>query len=148
MKNLEIERIGAFSNQAHNIKDKDHLVHFYHNKNTLVDAVSNFIVPALTSNCGVILIATKENILEFSEAMDKRSVDLVKCKMLDQLVILDANETLNQFMYNGVPDRHKFFKTISAVLNKMRTKYPTIRAYGEMVNLLWHQDLKESAISL
>jgi hypothetical protein len=144
----ELKLIGPFSNHSHQIQNSDHIVHFYDQVSTLTDAVCNFIVPGLTSNNGILLIAASENIKKFEKALERRSIDVAKAKTLHQLVLMDAEEVLSQFMVNDEPDRQKFFTTITPHLKKMNKKYPFTRAYGEMVNILWHKNLQESAIKL
>jgi hypothetical protein len=52
-------------------------------------------------------------------------------------------------MTDGMPDRAAFIEAITTVLDRVRAGgYPRIRLYGEMVNLLWHDDACDAAIKL
>ena len=58
----------------------------------------------------------------------------------DRYVPLDAEETLSAFMVNGWPDEGRFIQTISSILHRARGKNRRkIRAFGEMVAILWAQ---------
>jgi hypothetical protein len=62
----------------------------------------------------------------------------------------DANDTLASFMVDGQPNPQKFFRTANAVLDRMRAGRTdvTIRAYGEMVDVLWKDGRDIAAIQL
>ena len=61
---------------------------------------------------------------------------------------LDAAETLDSFMVDGSPDAGRFMKVIGGMLDSTRRVGADIRAFGEMVALLWHQDNVTGAIAL
>jgi hypothetical protein len=139
--------IGSFSNHTHKIKAHDHLVHFYETKNTLIHSVCDFIVPSLTSQQGVILIASKEHLALFESALEKRSIDIAKAMVQRRLICLDAHALLEKFMDNGLPNSEKFFPLMHEIMGGMKG-FSQIRAFGEMVNILWHQGNHEGAVSL
>jgi hypothetical protein len=137
----------AFRSQ-HKFEDGQHLVKFYEDVDSLAQSVCNYIVPGLIRGDGVIIIATHSNIRTFEKLLENRAIDVRKVKTIGQLVFLNANETLESFMLDGSPDKTKFEKVIGAPLKKMKTKYPTIRAYGEMVNILLEQENNKGMIKL
>lgn len=66
-----------------------------------------------------------------------------------QLVMLDAQDTLDKFMVDGMPDWKLFRRTITGVLDKKpNVPFVGTRGYGEMVNILWHQGNAKGAIAL
>ncbi len=140
--------LGKFNNLSHTIKPNDHLVHIYEHRDTLVDSVCNFVVPGLTSADGIIIIATKENSTEFIKSLERRSIDVPKAKLLGQLLILDAHETLKKIMSGGELDPLKFETVIGSVLQKLTRKHSQVRAYGEIVSILWNNGDEEKAIQL
>ena len=144
----ELPDMGPFTQHAHRLNDGDHLVHFYEDKFTLIDSVSEYIVPSITRGEGIIIIATAENRNIFNAVLERRAIDVTMAKATGQLQIFDAADTLKKFMSNGVPNPIKFRETIGRVIEKMQEKFPRVRAYGEMVNLLWHDDNIEATIQL
>jgi hypothetical protein len=74
------------------------------------------------------------------------------------LIFLDAHDTLARFMRNGMPDRLLFTNTVATILNllkhntSLRSSLPSssicIRAYGEMVDILWGEGNAAAAIEL
>jgi hypothetical protein len=57
------------------------------------------------------------------------------------LVFLDAETTLSQMLVDDLPDRDRFDTVIGAALRRVqeRAGHSGVRAYGEMVGLLWRQ---------
>jgi hypothetical protein len=58
-----------------------------------------------------------------------------------QLTLLDADETLPRFMLEGMPDGDVFKEIAAGVIERARAggRYPKVRWWGEMVNVLWEQ---------
>ena len=53
--------------------------------------------------------------------------------------MLDAQETLDRFLVGGQPDEHLFRDVVGGVLAEVHRRSSTghVRAFGEMVGLLW-----------
>jgi hypothetical protein len=64
------------------------------------------------------------------------------------MVLLDAEETLGTFMRDGLPDPRAFHRVIGGAIAKLRLEHPAVRAYGEMVDVLWQRGSREAAIRL
>jgi MEDS: MEthanogen/methylotroph, DcmR Sensory domain len=66
----------------------------------------------------------------------------------DQLVVLDAEQTLARFMVDGMPQWNAFRQVIGGLIAQVRLQYPAVRAYGEMVDILWQDGKRQAAIRL
>jgi DcmR-like sensory protein len=66
------------------------------------------------------------------------------------MVLLDAEETLARFMVRDLPDWDRFKAAMEATLEplKERTGNKGVRAYGEMVDLLWNAGQSDAAAQL
>ena len=66
------------------------------------------------------------------------------------LRLLDAEETLALFMVHGMPDGRRFKAAIGGVLAELAgaPRPRIVRAYGEMVDVLWRGGNSEAAIRL
>jgi hypothetical protein len=65
------------------------------------------------------------------------------------LMMFDAHETLGRFMVNDMPDTVRFEDTIVPIMDAASgSGHRVIRAYGEMVDLLWNDDQEAAALSL
>ena len=146
--NLSLKPLGNFGNQSHRFDHGDHICGFYENTDHLADSICDFVVPGITRGDGIFLIASKTNLDKFQLALERRSIDVHRAKSVQKLIMLDAQETLNSFMVNGMPDPDKFENNVGKLISDFKMKYPRIRAFGEMVNILWEQNNLEGALKL
>jgi hypothetical protein len=67
-----------------------------------------------------------------------------------QLVFCDAQETLSQFLVGGQPNWQRFETVIRAAMRQVRPREGAdgLRAYGEMVGILWKARQFAAAIRL
>jgi hypothetical protein len=62
--------------------------------------------------------------------------------------VLDAEATLAKFMANGMPQWKPFHEVIGGLIAELRLRHPAVRAYGEMVNVLWQRGERDAALRL
>ena len=120
---------------------RDHLIQLYTDEAFLTRAVTQFLGAGLAHDEGALVIAIPEHIEVFTAQLGS-SFDVDGARARGQLVTLDAASTLARFMVEGSPDRSAFFGLMNDVLGRMRSDgYGNIRAFGEMVDLLWAKNL-------
>jgi hypothetical protein len=51
-------------------------------------------------------------------------------------------------MRDGTPDWNSFHAVVGGLIAELRLQYPTVRAYGEMVDILWQNGERDAAIRL
>jgi signal transduction histidine kinase len=127
-----------------------HFVMFYEKDGFLVDEVSNFIGAGLRAGDTGIVIATRLH----RDALEDRLKTLDQYPAVNpghagQLVLLDAYETLSCFMVDGRPDERRFVNVLGNVV-ELAQKGPSgrVRAFGEIVALLWEDGNRAAAIEL
>lgn len=126
-----------------------HMVQFYPFESALKKSLYNYIGTGLLNNETCIVIATKEHLKALnSDLKAKAKVDVVKARRTGQYIALDAAETLASFMIDGSPNWEKFVDVIGSLASKAEKRGQPIRAYGEMVALLWQQGDISSVIKL
>ena len=127
-----------------------HVVQFYEQSPYLADRVSAFIAPGLKAGEAGIVIATPEHRGMIQVQLGALGIDVAEMRKQGSYVDLDAAETMSLFMLDGKPDRARFFEAIGGLITLARPKaqFPIVRAYGEMVALLWAQGRQEAAIDL
>ena len=127
-----------------------HAVQFYNDAASLSRMVAGFLAEGFTKGDAGLIIATPEHRLVIEENLRERGVDVDELKRLGELVVLDARETLETFVVDGMPHAAIFKHVIGEALTQMCLIHPecTIRAYGEMVNLLWRDGHEAAAIRL
>jgi hypothetical protein len=115
----------------------DHLVQIYEDELAFVDVLSGFVAGGLKAGDATIVIATEAH----RQALDKRleacGIDVPAARALDSYISLDAAETLGRFMVEDWPDEERFKNTVSGLLSRAGAHGRRVRAFGEMVALLW-----------
>jgi signal transduction histidine kinase len=125
-----------------------HAVQFYEEEGFLFDTVGEFVGAGLRAGDRIVIIATTAHHAGFAQRLDESVVDSAIAS--GQLTILDARETLAKFMIGDMPDPDLFRDVLGRILAKMQGDDPLvpIRAYGEMVDLLWRAGNSRAAIRL
>lgn len=116
----------------------DHFVQLYQDSAPLAEAVAEYIGTGLARGEAAIVIARPEH----------RAAFLEKLENSERLRLLDAQETLERFMVNGMPRWTSFHEVVGGLIADLRLQYPAVRAYGEMVDVLWQRGEREAAIRL
>jgi hypothetical protein len=128
---------------------KHHAVQFYGNRTDLARTVSSFFIEGLPAEEPGVIVATPEH-LEPILARMSESLDIAAARAKGQLILLDAEETLDRLMVRGMPDPTAFAGTIGVQLDTLLSAHPqtVLRAYGEMVDILWSRSEEQAAIRL
>jgi len=126
----------------------DHFVQIYRDEAFLAEAVGEYTGTGLHRGEGVIIIARPSHCEAFSRQLEGSGFVTADLVQRGQLILLDAEETLAKFTPGAMPDWQTFHALIGGVIAKMRLDYPTVRAYGEMVDVLWQRGERDAAIRL
>jgi hypothetical protein len=126
-----------------------HGVKFYGTDDSLFTTVAGFLAEGLIARQPAIIIATTAHREAIVEHLCGRLIDCAAAVRRGDLLMLDADDTLGLFMVNGMPDRELFEQSVGAIVQQTLTGRPGImRAYGEMVDVLWKQGQSDAAIAL
>lgn len=127
-----------------------HVVQFYENEHFLSAAVADFLAEGLKSDEPLVVIATEPHRDAFATRLRAKGFDVAHATRVGRIQMLDARDTLNQFMEGTNPDGARFIEVIGGILEKTLdgTSGSGIRAYGEMVDLLWKEGNTDGAVRL
>lgn len=127
-----------------------HSVQFYESEEFLHVVVADYISDGLSVDAPVIIIARPERLKHFVGQVEKGGRSCKAAIADGRLLLLDAHQTMASFIVNGMPDADLFKAVIGPVVRKLYTTFPgsRLRAYGEMVDILWCQGNPEGAIRL
>jgi len=125
-----------------------HDVHFYKTEDQLSKVVVDYLAEGLRVGQPVVVIASKARRERFAAGLRARNLDPDELLSGRLAIWLDARETLDAFFQGGQPDRELFMATVGRVFENLLDKhyYLVVRAYGEMVDVLWKEGDYESAI--
>ena len=126
-----------------------HLVQFYSDPSRFLDTLEGFIAAGLDAGEAVVVIATSSHLHALEARLQARGQDLVAARNDNRYLPIGAEDALARFMVDGWPDAARFNLMLSDVLLRARGRgNRTVRAFGEMVVLLWAGGQAEAAIQL
>jgi signal transduction histidine kinase len=128
----------------------DHVVQFYENDSYVCEVVARFVADGFRLGQSVIAIVTPEHRRMISGLLKNQGVVPETAVLAGQLVVLDAKTTLSTFLEDGRPDADRFAETIGGLISEVRSRRPArgIRAFGEMVDVLWREGNPAAATEL
>ncbi|HUC20685.1 MAG TPA: MEDS domain-containing protein, partial [Candidatus Polarisedimenticolaceae bacterium] len=130
------------------IYEQEHFVQFYHAESQFLNNLKNFIGAGLKESAPCIVVATAKHRGELDAMLAAEGIDTDKAKQDGNYISLDAAETLAKFMHKGMPNKHLFMREVGDVLDFASKNGLPIRAFGEMVALLWADDQQAGAVLL
>jgi hypothetical protein len=132
-----------------------HVVQFYgKDEGALVDGVGRYLREGIDRGERLLVVARPARVEAFARRLDELGASAAEAQHAGRLVLRDAAELLARFMVDGMPDEARFTETVGGLVDGLRlrdrgqARPAGIRAYGEMVALLWEEDQRAAAIAL
>jgi MEDS: MEthanogen/methylotroph, DcmR Sensory domain len=127
-----------------------HAVKFYENRESLCRIVAEFLGEGLILKQPALVIATPEHRDGILRELRYRHFDIEQVHETGDLLLLDASQELGQFMVDGMPDADRFNENAVRAIERLCAGRQdcTIRAYGEMVDVLWKAGQEIASIRL
>lgn len=123
----------------------DHVVAYYDNDLSLVESLCDFLRAGTKAEDTCIVIARSNIITKlYREYGSTPGISLSN----DRHLVFRAEAILDNFMVEGMPDRTKFLATIKELIDEADSKGKPVRAYGDMVALLWEEGNHAGAMEL
>ena len=114
-----------------------HFCQVYGADEAFLEMLEPYVADGLLRGEGVIVIATAPHRASLVHRLEVFGID-VRCAVdEDRFIVLDAEAALARFMVNGWPDAERFKQMSAALLARARGEGRPVRAFGEMVALLW-----------
>jgi hypothetical protein len=119
------------------ISPSDHRVQFYEVEDAFLDTLEGFIAGALRADEAAIVIATPSHRAALARRLAHVGIDVAEAAARNRYVALDADESLEAVMRDGWPDDDRFFAFVREAIGRVEPPGTHVRAFGEMVALLW-----------
>jgi signal transduction histidine kinase/ActR/RegA family two-component response regulator len=120
-------------------------VHFYEDDDVLCASVAQYLGAGLALGDVVLVIATEPRWQAIDAALGRNAFDVQRAMKAGRLIFREARETLAGLMDGSMPDRRLFREALDTLLADVG---PQVRAYGEMVDLLWRDGNLPAALRL
>jgi hypothetical protein len=116
-----------------------HIVQLYQDDDFYGEAISHFAAEGIVRGESIILVATQPHWQNISGRLRAKGFDCEALFRRGQLTLLDADTTLPKFMVGNLPDGDIFKPLARQTIAKARAggKFPRVRWWGEMVNVLY-----------
>ena len=135
---------------ATSISGHFHAVRFYENKESLCRIVAEFLGEGLVAHHPALVIGTPEHCAGIVQELRARHFDVERMQRAGDLLLLDARDFMSTFMVDGVPNAELFGANAARAIERICRGRDniSIRAYGEMVDLLWQDGKTTAAVRL
>jgi hypothetical protein len=127
-----------------------HAVRFYKDSDSLCGLVATFLGEGFADARPAIVIATPVHRAGILDRLRSQAVDVERLQSDGDLILLDADAVLTQSMVEGMPDGTRFHDLMIANIERAckGREDCVVRAYGEMVDVLWKRGLTAAATRL
>jgi hypothetical protein len=126
----------------------DHVVQIYEDDAIFLDSLTGFVGGGINAGDAVIVIATAAHLKALHDRLRSYALNVDSLVAESRYIPLNAEETLAKFMVNDWPDETLFMETVSKLISKAGKNNRRIRAFGEMVAILWAQGNDGATIQL
>ena len=125
----------------------EHSVQIHADQQLLMDALEGFASSGLRAGDAVLVIATEPHRRALDQRLRRRGFALDQARAEQRYLPLDAAGSLAQFMVDGWPDEARVNDWAGRLVRQAGAGR-RVRAFGEMVALLWKQGQSEAALRL
>jgi len=139
---------GKFKVLWSELAPREHLLHLYDNEDVLLETLGGFVAGGLRGSDAVVVIATQAHLNALEERLADDGVRLEAARTENRYVSFVAEEALEKFMLGNWPDETLFLEFVGTAISRARGNGRRVRAFGEMVALLWDQGNKGATIVL
>jgi hypothetical protein len=115
----------------------EHVVQIYESDKVFLETLSGFVKDGLNSGECVLVIATASHLQSLNTRLRQDGYDILDLSARNLYIPLDAEVMLTKFMVNDWPDERLFMDSVSDLIADAEKSDRRVRAFGEMVAVLW-----------
>jgi hypothetical protein len=130
------------------ISPVNHSVQIYAKDETFLNTLEGFVMNGLNAGECVIIIATLAHRTALEKRLIARGIDVTEISARDQYIALDARMSLSLFMVDHWPNENLFERFVSQLLTRAHGNSRRVRAFGEMVAMLWSHGHRDATMRL
>ncbi len=126
----------------------EHSVQIYRNDVEFLTTLEAFVSNGLQAGEAVILISTLAHRFAVEKRLKARGIDIARAEAHEQYIPLDARTSLASFMVDDYPDEGLFQAFVDETFTRGHRNGRRVRAFSEMVAMLWSQGHREATLRL
>ncbi len=133
-----------------NASPGEHAVQVYSELDGLAASVGSFLDAGFQAGEPALVIVTPEHWTAFETELERRGSHAGELEAQGLLTRRDADETLAVFLDGDVPSAARFEEAVGGLVDEVAARFPdrTVRAFGEMVDLLYQRGPQAAALAL
>ena len=145
---VERHRVRRASEASVTAPHSAHSMQFYDSDRELAADVTRFLAPAVRTDERAIVVATGLHREMFEAELARAGCDPVVARARGTLQFFDARTTLDSILVGGRLIESRFTEVVGPIVMEAERSSRRVRAYGEMVDLLWREGDVATAVSL
>jgi len=128
----------------------EHAVHVYDDSSELIRSVAAFLTAGFDEGDPGLVIATPAHWQALTRELERRGWKVSALERKGLVAHADAEELLETFMDGELPSAERFEQVVGGLVDEASARHPgrTIRAFGEMVDILWRRGERRAALAL
>jgi len=126
----------------------DHALHFYEDDTGLATTVATFLGPGFAGADAVISIGTRAHLSAIEQRLRSDGYDVDAARREGRYVSMDAERIIARLLRNGLPTRETFGDVVGQHIERLAETHHNVRAFGEIVSLLWRDGKRHAALRL
>ena len=130
------------------IEPCDHVLHVYEDDGVFLDTLEGFVAGGFRGGETVVVIATGPHLYALDYRLKAAGCDVDALRLHGQYISLDARAALDSFLVDGLPDDALFTEHIVGLIETAQVGGKRVRAFGEMVALLWAEGSRGATLRL
>jgi DNA-binding NarL/FixJ family response regulator len=142
----------AQTSNTPSVRERHHVVQFYAHDSQLLDNLFTLFKKTLSAGESGVAVMTKAHRMSMEARLNTQGVDTSEATKKGRFALLDAEETLGEFMDADGPNRDRFVERVGRIVrmagNAALAKNKPVVVFGEMVAVLWAQGKYQAAIRL
>jgi hypothetical protein len=127
----------------------EHMVQIYGDDRVFLDGLEGFVGAGLRAGESAIVIATATHLHGLEERLRANGIDIERARAEDRYVARLAEDVLARFMEKDWPHETRFLQAMTETIDRARGGTGRkVRAFGEMVAILWSRGNHAATIHL
>jgi hypothetical protein len=131
------------------VEPHDHLVQFYDkDEQLLVTKVGHYLFEGWRAGEALLVVGGPQRNSEIAEQFSALGIDAAAAVKSGRLVFFDAAEMVARLTVAGPPEWSRFDALVGSAVRDLKARHGALRAYGEMVGILWRHGQHAAAARL
>ena len=125
-----------------------HPCHFYSDDNAFATTVASFLAPAFREGQAIVEFGTPTHLAAIEKRLRRDGHDVDAAKARGQYQAFDAQAALEALVVGDLPAQDVFDEVIGSRVASAVREFGGVRAFGEIVSLLWRDGKRQAALRL